>query len=146
MSTTILDLGPVRPVHKGAWSNTATYELLNIVTYNGGSWMMVGTAAYTVGTTPAEGSTWALIAEKGSDATVPEATTSVVGKARFATASEVATGTSTTTMLSPSTGADIASTGRTITGSVTVTGSLVSNTSLATPALILDGWTITVEQ
>ena len=46
-----LDIGPARPVNRGEWDASATYEYLNIVRHGGSVWMMVG-ADYAMGDEP----------------------------------------------------------------------------------------------
>ena len=64
---TTLDLGPVRPVWKGEYSSSATYELLNTVSYYGSSWIMTKTP-YVAGSLPSLGSPyWGLMSGSGSN-------------------------------------------------------------------------------
>ena len=41
-NTTTLDVGVVTPINKGVYSPTTTYERLNIVSFNGSSYMAKG--------------------------------------------------------------------------------------------------------
>lgn len=51
MTQTKIDIGPARPVNRGEWDASATYEYLNFVRHGGSVWMMVG-ADYAVGDEP----------------------------------------------------------------------------------------------
>lgn len=51
VTQTTIDVGPVRPVYKGAWDESASYEYLNFVRHGGGIWMMIG-ADYVIGDEP----------------------------------------------------------------------------------------------
>ncbi len=99
VTTTILDAGVVRPIHKGAWASTATYEASNIVSYDGSSWMM-SAPSYTVGTTPTEGATWKMLAQKGA-AYMDSATTTTAGITMLASDAEITAGTNTTKIVTP---------------------------------------------
>lgn len=52
----------VNPVSKGAWSSSAAYQSLDLVTYGGSTWLAL-TGSTNV--TPAEGGYWTLFAAKG---------------------------------------------------------------------------------
>lgn len=65
--TTIL--GYVSIVPKGAYNPTTTYNRLNVVSYNGGSFMLIVDTP-TSGVTPVDGATWLQLCAAGEDATV----------------------------------------------------------------------------
>lgn len=62
-------LGYVSIVPKGAYSPTATYNRLNVVSYEGGSFMLISTTPVT-GVTPVDGPVWLQLCEKGEGVTV----------------------------------------------------------------------------
>lgn len=62
-------LGYVSIVPKGAYSPTATYNRLNVVSYEGGSFMLISTTPIT-GVTPVDGPVWLQLCEKGEGVTV----------------------------------------------------------------------------
>lgn len=65
--TTIL--GYVSIVPKGAYSPTTTYNRLNVVSYNGASFMLIVDTP-TVGVTPVDGATWLQLCAAGEGTTV----------------------------------------------------------------------------
>lgn len=65
--TTIL--GYVSIVPKGAYSPTTTYNRLNVVSYNGASFMLIVDAP-TTGVTPVDGATWLQLCAAGEGTTV----------------------------------------------------------------------------
>ena len=52
---------------RGAWSSSTSYTPLDIVSYNGGSWISL---LASVGVTPVEGSDWAINASQGAAGTL----------------------------------------------------------------------------
>ena len=62
MATQIL--GKVGVVPKGDYNSSTTYERLDIVTYNGGSYMALGE---TIGNLPTNTTYWQLLTQKGTD-------------------------------------------------------------------------------
>ena len=56
------------PCLRQAYSSTATYYWGDVVTYQGQSWIHIGTTA-TKGTAPSEGAVWTLYTAKGTDGT-----------------------------------------------------------------------------
>ncbi len=70
-------LGYVSIVPKGPYSPTATYNRLNVVSYNGGSYMLTVNTP-TTGVTPADGSTWMQLASAGAGITVSAQETAYV--------------------------------------------------------------------
>ena len=62
-------LGKVSLSPKGAWDASAAYEQLDMVSYDGGSWLA---KKPSTNITPADGEYWMEVAEKGSDAAVTE--------------------------------------------------------------------------
>lgn len=78
MSNIEIDLGPVRPLHKGDYSPTATYELNNIVSHGGTSWWMKK-EPYVVGSTPTKGSEyWGLLAEGNAQGVIVDGDTIII--------------------------------------------------------------------
>ena len=67
--TTIL--GYVSIVPKGAYDPSTTYNRLNVVSYNGGSFMLIS-ATPTAGVTPVDGDTWLQLASAGAPITITE--------------------------------------------------------------------------
>lgn len=67
--TTIL--GYVSIVPKGAYNPATTYNRLNVVSYNGGSFMLISDTP-TVGVTPIDGDTWLQLASAGAPITITE--------------------------------------------------------------------------
>lgn len=63
------NLGKVAITPKGAWDASTAYEQLDMVSYNGGSWLAKKPSANI---TPTDGEYWMEVAEKGSDAAVTE--------------------------------------------------------------------------
>lgn len=70
-------LGYVSIVPKGPYSATATYNRLNVVSYNGASYMLIVNTP-TTGVTPAGGSTWMQLAAAGEGITVSAQETAYV--------------------------------------------------------------------
>lgn len=66
MSATTV-LGKVTPTTRGAWNAAVQYEAIDIVSYNGGSWI---SKRPNIGIQPVEGDDWLQLAEAGSDADV----------------------------------------------------------------------------
>lgn len=62
MATKIL--GKVAITPKGEYSNATTYQSLDLITYNGGSYLAL---KETTGNLPTNNEYWQLIAEKGQD-------------------------------------------------------------------------------
>ena len=63
------NLGKVAITPKGTWDASAAYEQLDMVSYDGGSWLA---KKPSTNITPADGEYWMEVAEKGSDAAVTE--------------------------------------------------------------------------
>lgn len=61
-------LGYVAITPKGEYSPTATYNRLNVVSYLGGSWLLMAESA--TGIVPAEGETWMQLCKAGDGASV----------------------------------------------------------------------------
>lgn len=80
MSTSIL--GKVTIVPKGAYSAATTYKRLDLVTYNGSSY--VARVDNLHGVTPADGANWQLIAAAGQGATITSETHEYVAQAASA--------------------------------------------------------------
>ena len=59
---TTIDVGVVTPVPKDEYSNTVAYERLNIVSFNGSSYMA---KKNTTGHLPTDTTYWMLLAKKG---------------------------------------------------------------------------------
>ena len=77
---------------RGAWSSSTSYTPLDIVSYNGGSWISI---LASVGVTPVEGSDWAINASQGAAGTltnVVEDTTPQLGGNLDANGHEIAFG------------------------------------------------------
>lgn len=64
MASTTKDLGRVMPVAQGAYSTTKTYVPLDIVTYNGSSYICLAT---NTGKAPTDMTYWQSLAMRGSD-------------------------------------------------------------------------------
>lgn len=64
MSATTTNIGKVAVVPKGVWDETAVYELLNVVTKDGSSYMAVQESV-PAGTAVTNSSYWQLVAAKG---------------------------------------------------------------------------------
>lgn len=61
-------IGKVSPVFKGEWSITETYTRLDIVKYNGSSYVCI--AETLSGSVPTNENNWVLVAEKGDISSV----------------------------------------------------------------------------
>lgn len=62
-------LAKIVPIPKGAYSATVTYNALDIVKYNGGTYIC--RVDGTTGTTPVDGNTWMLLSQdSGIDDTI----------------------------------------------------------------------------
>lgn len=76
--------GPVGANFKGVWSSTTAYLARDSVSYNGSSWVAI---TGSTGVTPADGSTWQLLAAQGPVGTIsnlPDATSTVKGVVQLA--------------------------------------------------------------
>ena len=83
---TVIDLGRVRTVPKGDYSETVAYEFFDQVLYQGSSYLCIAKDGSPAGTLPTDATLWALIAakgekgDKGDAADIPVVDTSAIDK------------------------------------------------------------------
>ena len=70
------NLGKVAVTPRGAYSSGTSYERLDVVTYQGGSWMALQSSTNV---TPASGAYWMQIAAKGDDGSSGQSCTVAIG-------------------------------------------------------------------
>ena len=70
MSAVQSDLGRIAPINKGPYAAGTTYEKLDIVSYNGSSYMYINDTSGS-GHAPTDTSYWSIMAQKGADGSVP---------------------------------------------------------------------------
>lgn len=93
-----INVGRVRPVHRGAWSSSVKYDFFDFVTSGGSSYLCINTSGAPANTAVTNTTYWALIAQKGD--TGPQGKTGAAGPAGAAgkagTAATITIGTVTT--------------------------------------------------
>lgn len=70
------NLGKVSVTPRGAYTAGTTYERLDVVTYQGGSWMALQSSTNIA---PASGAYWMQIAAKGNDGSIGQSCTVAIG-------------------------------------------------------------------
>lgn len=74
----IIDLGRATPIYRGAYNESVEYEVNDLVRYSNALWWHKS-ATKTTGVTPAEGSTWSLVALDGPNSVNSTTETSLTG-------------------------------------------------------------------